>query len=239
MAFRPRTGTDDLINFQNVVMGNEYQLPASFAAGTVAIDIGAHVGAFALTAYKRGVQEIYCYEPEPSNFKQLEGNLTGLPGIFTYELAVWRSDIQTNCVHYTPSEQAWRTGGGNVLLETGKLVRCIAFDDVINYVIQRHKRVDLVKIDCEGAEWPILLTANNLDLIDNIYGEYHEIGGPRMASLKPDQVHPRKIPKYAQVGDYKEYTAELLWAYLSSAGFSVRYEPAQRPWKGNFWATRS
>ena len=239
MSFKPRTGTDDLSNFQNVVMGNEYQLPASYAGGKVAIDIGAHVGSFALAAYKRGITEIYCYEPEPSNFKQLVDNVEGLPGVSTYELAVWRSDIKEDSLHYTPSEQAWRTGGGNVLMGAGTMVRCIAFDDVISYVTQQDRRIDLVKIDCEGAEWPILLTANKLSLIDNIFGEYHEIGGPNMGSLKPDQVHPREIPKAAEVPGYLYYTGKMLKTYLSVMGFSVKIEPAHRPWMGHFWATRS
>ena len=239
MRFRPRSGTDDLINFQNVVMSNEYQLPASFAHGIVVIDIGAHTGNFVMAARMRGVTEIYCYEPEPSNFERLSENVKGVPGVFPYKLAVWRSDEDPGFLFFTPSEQSWRTGGGNTLLGAGESIQSISFDAVIDYVSKKGtRRIDLVKMDCEGAEWPILLTATKLDLIDRIYGEYHEIGGPNMGSLKPDQVHPREIPQAAQVADHKEYTVDLLKAYLPSKGFSVRCEPAPRPWKGNFWAER-
>lgn len=241
MRYKPRSGTDDLINFQNVVLGNEYQLPASFAAGTVIIDIGAHTGNFTMAALMRGTPEIYCYEPEPSNYGRLCENVQGIMGIYPFKLAVWRSDGDPGfgVLHFTPSEQSWRTGGGNTLLETGDSVQCVPFDVVIDHVSKKGaRRIDLVKMDCEGAEWPILLTATKLDLIDKIYGEYHEIGGPNMGALKPDQVHPREIPQAAQVADYKDYTVELLWAYLSGKGFSMRYEPTSQPWLGHFWAER-
>ncbi len=36
-----------------------------------------------------------------------------------------------------------------------------------------------MKIDCEGAEWPILLDSLRLYMIDEIIGEYHPITNPK------------------------------------------------------------
>ena len=37
------------------------------------------------------------------------------------------------------------------------------------------RRIRLLKIDCEGAEYPILLTTTQLHLVDEICGEYHNL----------------------------------------------------------------
>ena len=50
------------------------------------------------------------------------------------------------------------------------------FDAVVDDVSMKGaRRVNLLKIDCEGAEFPILLTSNRLAAIDRIVGEYHEL----------------------------------------------------------------
>jgi hypothetical protein len=106
-----------------------------------------------------------------------------------------------------------KLGGGSVIWDTdGPLVETIPFDLVVESVLQRGpRRIDLVKIDCEGAEFPILLTSSHLQYVDRVVGEYHEL----LATP----------PKHAQVDGSGHFSLERLRAALMGAGFHVESEP--------------
>jgi hypothetical protein len=106
------------------------------------------------------------------------------------------------------------TGGGNVLWSAeGPQVESIALDDVIDRVTKRgRKRVRMLKIDCEGSEFTILMTSRRLHLIDEIAGEFHEFGGAYDAN---------PIPERARVPRVERFTIEELTATLERAGFQV------------------
>ena len=103
------------------------------------------------------------------------------------------------------------------------------FDDVIDEVArQGRRRVDLVKIDCEGAEFPILLTSQRLGDIDRIIGEYHEL-------------RAGQLPRHVRVPGVEQFTIDLLAAHLERSGFAVSLEPqaiAQFGALGLFFADR-
>jgi hypothetical protein len=69
----------------------------------------------------------------------------------------------------------------------------------------------LLKIDCEGAEFPILLTSSRLDCIDRIVGEYHELRA--------------ELPRHVRVPGCEQFTVEILVEHLESFGFAVALEP--------------
>lgn len=68
--------------------------------------------------------------------------------------------------------------------------------------------VRLLKLDVEGAEYPILLTSRGLALVAEIIGEYHEFTEEQMARMAPS----------ARVGN-ESYGARLLRRRLEEAGF--------------------
>ena len=97
----------------------------------------------------------------------------------------------------------------------------------------------LLKLDCEGAEWPILLTSRRLHLIDEIVGEFHEIGGPflEIGEDRPPAPHVFHSDRVAG------FTIEELVRCLRDAGFGVTWRRHQRPdgaleGLGLFFATR-
>src|SRR4030065_90765 len=93
-----------------------------------------------------------------------------------FNKAVWRSDRKDKLFLTIPNHR--NTGSGSVIWgTTGQEVDTISLDDIIlNITENGRKRIRLIKIDCEGAEFPILLTSKILHLVDNICGEYHEFG---------------------------------------------------------------
>jgi len=250
-GFKLRSGVDDLAVWQNVVVGNEYRLPPTIHPEAVIVDIGAHIGCFAMAAYQRGARRIFCYEADSENYFQLIENVELLDHksqVFTYNVAVWRSDLELCWNHlklpFTDSELSNVGGGGNVLLnrsDAKKWSRVLPFDTAIDQATANGKsRVFIAKFDCEGSEWPILLTSSRLNMIDWIVGEYHEIGGPNMKYVREDQVHPTEIPMGAEVPGWSEYTAEGLKDFLEQEGFHTIVQPSPRlPWLGKFLAIRT
>ena len=112
------------------------------------------------------------------------------------------------------------TGSGSVIFGVGDEVEKIAFDDLVDDVTKNgQKRVRLLKVDCEGAEWPILLTSQRLLLIDEICGEFHEIGGEY---VEINEGREGRDPVFNYGG--APLTIEQLVKCLTDAGFTVTYE---------------
>jgi len=96
-----------------------------------------------------------------------------------------------------------------------------------------------VKLDCEGAEWPVLLTSRRLGLIREICGEFHEIGG-QFLEINENRLSEQPV---FSLGDRREFTIDALVEHLEDAGFSVNYRRHKRPTGaleglGLFFATR-
>jgi FkbM family methyltransferase len=248
-----RNGTLDEAIFNDVVGRNEYRLPERFAACDIVIDIGAHIGSFAQAVLARGCRNVFGIEADGANFEiaadylrpQLEsGQLQLVRG------AAWRSDRNTDELRfdgYHPFPKSFagmegilNTGNGSVIWGSGEPVAKIAFDEIVDRATGHGEhRVRLLKLDCEGAEWPILLTSQRLHLIDEICGEFHEIGG-QFLEIGEDRTGKRPVFAFENVD---KFTIDVLVDTLSDAGFTVSWHRHRRPsgsleGLGLFFATR-
>lgn len=174
---RFREGTTDLDCWRGIVEQNEYNLPEDMRGWRV-IDIGTHIGSFTKAAHDRGCRDILAFEASPDNYEVAFENVGKLPGVILVNRAVGRSDARrTDTVRFggfVPFfDGRTNTGGGDVFAaegEEGIEVPCTALDDILSV-----GQVDLMKIDCEGSEWPILYTSALLDRVQRICGEYHSL----------------------------------------------------------------
>src|SRR2546430_5533791 len=209
--------------FDGVVAIDEYRLPDRFEPDDVVVDVGAHIGSFAYAVVLRGGKHVWSIEPDRTNCAFAAEHLRPYVDQGYVQLlhaAVWRSDRNDDELRfdgYHAFPQSWpgmegivNTGGGSVVCGLGEPVAKIAFDDVVDLATNRgERRVRLLKLDCEGAEWPIVLTSRRLHLIDEIVGEFHELGGAfpalregRPADARPLPVHPvagittRELPPF-------------------------------------------
>lgn len=211
--FLVRPGTNDDVIFANVVTRNEYRVPDDMS-GAVVIDVGAHIGTFSHLVLARGAAEVHGFEPEASNFRFARQNLSAFgERVHLHNRAVWRSDIAASALHFWRSTDDANVGGGTLIWDTdGPLVDAVPFDEVVDAISQGgRRRIDLLKIDCEGAEFPILLTSRRLESVDRIVGEYHEL-----------RAEP---PRHVRVAGYSEFAVEDLVAHLARHGFEVTREP--------------
>lgn len=226
-TFRPQTLDFEIFNM--VYFHNEYRLPEKFSSDDIIIDIGAHIGSFAYAALVRGAQHILSIEAHPQNYGLACIHLQEAMAMGLLELrwgAVWRSDQQDDalyCGDYSMIDVN-RINTGNVAVQTknnGQSIPKYALDNLIQTYYPQ--RIRLLKIDCEGSEFPILLTSSLLYRIDEIVGEFHEFGGAydqhRSHFHLPDDTH---------------YTVDVLLDYLKQQGFHTTYERHQRYQNGDW-----
>jgi len=124
-----------------------YQIPQN---PKVVVDIGAHIGGTAILSASKGAK-VYAYEPETENYKLLLENIklnnlenkihcfkkaVGKPGKRNLYLNPGNSGMTTLLPEGRPAEQA-------------EIIS-------INQVFENIEHCDLLKIDCEGAEYEFL-----------------------------------------------------------------------------------
>jgi FkbM family methyltransferase len=234
-----RNGTLDQAIFNTVTLRNEYRLPARFAPADIVIDIGAHIGSFAQAVLSRGCRNVYGIEADGANFEIAAAYLRAYIDKGHLQLvrgAVWRSDRNTDQLRFdgyhpfpksfTGMQGILNTGNGSVIWGRGEPVAKIAFDEIVDRVTDHGEhRVRLLKLDCEGAEWPVLMTSQRLGLIDEICGEFHEIGGQYL-EISEGRTEKQPVFSFANV---EKFTIEVLVNHLSEAGFSVTWNRHKRP----------
>ncbi len=218
--FHFRPGTLDEAIFRDVVGNNEYQLPDEFQADDIIIDIGAHIGSFSYACLIRGALKVYAVEAVKENYELLQANLAQWGNrVESIWAAAWRSDAgEEESRAY--SEFSWadgilNTAGASVVFDVGSYrVPTIAFDKIVGIASEGYLRpIRLLKVDAEGSEWPILFTSRYLHLMQEICGEFHEIGGEYDHHALPFQIR-----------GYERYTIQELTRFLSQQGFDVRHQ---------------
>ncbi len=165
--FRP--DTQDMLAYQEVVVDNEYRLPDRFEPRDLVVDVGAHVGTFALACLARGAERMKCYEPAVDNFHLLMRNTFADRGVDIRHAAVWAAGAYARSRLTLHRQEGPSTAMHTVskLPGGGPAVTAVSIDDALT------EPVRLLKLDCEGAEFPILMTARWLDRCREIVGEIH------------------------------------------------------------------
>jgi biofilm PGA synthesis N-glycosyltransferase PgaC len=179
------------------------------------VDIGAHMGSFAIYAAKSCPNaRIYCYEPEEQNFNLLKQNIdiNGLEGRVTAiqaavagtqdsrDLAVGGSLLNSFHIHPANSRR--------------QRVNCTTLSDII--AGHRLEAIDLLKMNCEGAEYEILeqCSSADFDRIANIRLEYHNLDAPNK-------------------------DGESLSRFLEARGYCIERFSRYRSGSGFIWASRT
>jgi len=219
-----RPGTFDAAIWSGV--GREYPgVPERFEPGDRVLDVGCHTGAFCVLAAQRGAR-VLGYEACPENYDLARKNTAHLPRVEVRWGAVWRSDGVDAELAVRPDSDPENTGGGSVLYgaagagpdgtcpdgETRPTVPAVPLDRILREL----GRVRLLKIDVEGAEFPVLATSRELHRVEIVVGEIHRLTPEERAGLSPA----------ARQGI--SYDPDELLALLGSQGFTL----LPRPWDG-------
>ena len=154
LKIKLRTRSTDLMALTNVWLVEEYS-GSNFRinANDVIIDIGAHIGLFTLYASqycKNGT--IFCFEPMDENYDLLVDNITqnNLKNVKLFKSAVSKSE--STITIYRNKDDA---GHGMFRFTSHALkVDSISLKKIIDE--NSINQCNLIKIDCEGAEYDIL-----------------------------------------------------------------------------------
>jgi FkbM family methyltransferase len=192
MAFRTRAGptlTTEIGTAWPIVeifRDGHYDIPIAWRDARRVVDVGGHVGAFAIWVATRAPSaQIETFEPEPRNFADLVANVerNGLgERVVAHNAAVGARD-QRSVLHVP-----LRRDMSSLFAGRGRQVEveCVSLD--------RHLRervdtpVDVVKLDCEGAEWEILpsLSEESLHRIRHLVIEFHAHGPAQIETATRD-----------------------------------------------------
>jgi FkbM family methyltransferase len=223
--FRP--GLNDECIFHTASELNEYLLPDKIEPNDIIIDIGAHIGGFIYGCLKRGARNIYAYEALKENYDIASAGFDEeimYGAVKLYNLAVWRSDVAPTTLYNSGFCDPGNSGTNVVVYNTTteRPVSTISLDDILSK-IGKSRKIKLIKLDCEGSEFPILFTSKKLNQIDYICGEYHSI----------------TLCNFEKDGKSKFNELDL-YLFLKNQGFSMIYfKNALNNLIGMFYAKRN
>jgi FkbM family methyltransferase len=132
----------------------------------VVIDVGAHIGAFALLAASKVPHgTVYAIEAceDTFNFLRINTALNGIRNLSTYHLAL--SDRRGTCTLYYGGTGNWSYSVVHQWSDRGEEVKCCTLQQFFEETGIR--RCNFIKFNCEGAEFPILL-ASPADLLRRV-----------------------------------------------------------------------
>ncbi|MGD1847280.1 MAG: FkbM family methyltransferase [Salibacteraceae bacterium] len=163
-----RRATDDAAIYYSARSGTEYHHPK--VEGQIVVDVGAHIGGFTEYALQHGAVGVHAFEANAANFDYLQRNCGHHSNAYLNQAALWWSnkDQLRSC----PVSRK-NTGGAFLKHASEAQVPLITLPDYL----QAHQlsHIDLLKLDCEGSEFPILysLPPEVLRNIKRILGEFH------------------------------------------------------------------
>ncbi|MEK6943340.1 MAG: FkbM family methyltransferase [Nanoarchaeota archaeon] len=190
----------DISMIYECIVRDDYKINSLSNKNGSIIDVGAHLGSFSLFASKKCPKcKIYSFEPSPSTYavlkKNIELNQSGNIIIFNKAVTSGSKPVR---IYINPINSALNTiydnKGRSVEISSVSLQKIFTENSI--------KNCDFLKMDCEGAEYNILLNTplKILKKIKKMVIEYHN-------------------PDYFGIKN-KKLNLDNLLKYLKKAGFS-------------------
>ena len=202
LRFRVTTPMDAWV-LKETCLDRDYEKDAPLGPDWTVVDVGAAFGDFTVHAARfcpRGV--VHAFEPLPDNFRRLEEHLrtNGVSNVRAAQQAIAAAPGTLTLYTVTGLTGQHRTAGdGQSASEPAVRVPATTLSRA--FADRGIARCDLLKIDCEGAEFEIILglTPRVLSRIARIVLEYHD--------------------------HVTAHTHEELVKFLEERGFDVRVRP--------------
>jgi FkbM family methyltransferase len=144
-----------------------YDVPP-LATATTMFDVGANIGAgVVFFKSRRPGLTVHAYEPDPHTFGKLQRNVAHLPGVTLHQAAIAAHDGE---VTFFSSPNSWDS---SLVARTplGITVRCERLETARRSA--GVQRIDLLKLDAEGAEFDVLAQSGALAGVGAIVAELH------------------------------------------------------------------
>jgi len=201
----------DIDIFKEIIIEDEYKTKNILKNKDIILDIGANIGLFSL--YATGViphLKIYAFEPFKDNFNKLKENieLNKLNNIIPLRLAL--SSSRGKEFLFVSSENT----GAHSIYNGGNMDKIIIKTETLKNALKQTK-ANFLKIDCEGAEYKILLSTPKevIRKVNRVILEQH--------------ITPKTLKKYSK---------NSLINYFKKCGFKAKIlKKIFYPDEGEFW----
>jgi FkbM family methyltransferase len=173
---------------------------ADIDADSVVVDVGAFTGAWAQHMVDRYDPVIYAFEPNPNSFARLQERAVGNPKLQPMAYGLGGEDATVDFTLNGLGSSMCDDRGSNSDVPRIK-VKIAAIDRV--WAELRLGQVDLMKINIEGAEFPLLermIKADLLNKVDCFMIQFHEW-------------HPGAYSKRRRIREELSKTHHLDWEY--------------------------
>ncbi|MDB5711388.1 MAG: methyltransferase FkbM family [Sphingomonas bacterium] len=155
-------------DFIDVVLDDDYGLREITGSVRTIVDIGANVGMFSNHARDCFPEAtIHAYEPSPTTAELARFN-SSHPLTTVYEEGVSGADGHADMVEL---------GASNIARTQACDGGAITLTSFANVLARAGGHIDILKVDCEGAEWDFMTDAALFANVDRIRMEYHLIDG--------------------------------------------------------------
>lgn len=190
----------------DIFQKREYADYFPFYEDSVILDFGGHFGYFSLFAWKNSgnASRIFVFEPDPKNFQILSKNIENTP-IVAFQMGVSETTGTAKLfLGNSTNHSLIHDYKLNLNAKEFVTIETISLKDIFEK--NNLEKVDFVKMDCEGAEYEIILNSPSevLQKISTFSIEFHDM-------------------------QIKEKTAARLIEKLMQSGFKVVkyvYEPS-------------
>ena len=187
-----RPGTTDPFVIHQVLLKTgkkaEYYLPPRLKPEAI-LDIGSNIGASILYFYSQFPDAtIIGFEPHPETFRILQSNVADIPSVRVFNYGLGTINGRISARDERVNFGAFRTTAGANRGQNRAVIECEVrrIDDVLQEI--GIPKVDLIKIDCEGAEGDVFaaMPEELLRRCQWIVGELHDNSGfDLLARLAP------------------------------------------------------
>jgi FkbM family methyltransferase len=214
-GLRIQCRVNEFIAFVETFVLEDYEVPGlDWQSVRTIVDVGANIGVATIWFAQRAPHaKIVAVEPTPMALSLLRSNVNanGLKARVGISPVALGRTSGIGYLHESESTVGTQVQSGPMPMATlGQQVMVTTLDQLTSDWDLEH--IDLLKVDCEGAEYDVLLSANTAPLarIGAIVGEYHEV---------------------------KNNNPQKLALHLESCGFEVQMRPHPRePTLGTFLA---
>ena len=158
----------DIHVFTQIWLENVYLKNFNINENATVIDIGSHIGLFSIyVAQKLKNCKIFCFEPNLENYNVLMENIeiNSIKNISTFNNAV---SSKSGIIKFYNSQKDFAANSMYEKVGEEIQVQSITLENIIEK--NKIKKCNLLKMDCEGAEYDILMNIPEkiLEKIDNI-----------------------------------------------------------------------
>ncbi|MCM8800643.1 MAG: FkbM family methyltransferase [Candidatus Omnitrophica bacterium] len=163
---------------------NQYSLIYPYLKDSFVLDIGAYIGDTAVLFCNKGARKVYAYEPHPLFFEVCKknidlNNLNNSIEVFNFGVGDKEGIVEIK-------EDSFYGPGGTFGYKQTNQAKTISLRIVSFFkLIENMERIDILKMDCEGAEFPAIFSCptETLKKIKIILIEYHKDPAPLIEHL--------------------------------------------------------